>query len=53
MKYAVSVCTLYGIIGYNFTKSFFFCSHIVASWEYFERFSGICMYSQIGKPTNE
>ena len=41
MKYAVSMRTLYGITGYNFTKSIF----SVASWEYFERFGGICMYS--------
>ena len=53
MKYTVSMRTLYGITGYNSTKSFFFCSHIVASWEYFERFGGICMYSQTGRHINE
>ena len=44
MKYAVSMCTLYGITGYNFSKMIF----PVASWEYFERLGDICMYSQTG-----
>ena len=43
------VCGIYAYsVWYHwlqFYKVDFFCSHIVASWEYFERFGGICMYS--------